>query len=71
MENRRSRVLQVRQRRAWLWTPVTEQLTFLFFLHLRTTNLPGPDSITSSEQAQQRRLERKYNRQERRKRRRG
>ena len=41
------------------------------FLHLRTTNLPGPDSITRSEQAQQRRLERKVNRHERRKRRRG
>ena len=41
------------------------------FLHLRTTNLPGPDSITRSEQAQHRRLESKYNRQERRKRRRG
>ena len=39
-------------------------------LHLRTTNLPGPDSIMRSEQAQRRRLERKHNRQERRKRRR-
>ena len=29
------------------------------FLHLRTTNFPGDDSITRSEQAQQRRLERK------------
>ena len=29
------------------------------FLHLRTTNFPGPDSITRSEQARQRRLERK------------
>ena len=37
------------------------------FLHLRTTNLPGPDSITRSEQAQQRRLERKATRHERRK----
>ena len=27
---------------------------FPVFLHLRTTNLPGPDSITRSEQAQQR-----------------
>ena len=26
---------------------------FSVFLHLRTTNLPGPDSITRSEQAQQ------------------
>ena len=39
------------------------------FLLLRTTNLPGPDSIVRSEQAQQRRLERKHNRLERRKRR--
>ena len=43
----------------------------LVFLHLRTTYLPGPDSNMRSEQAQQRRLERKVNRQERRKRRRG
>ena len=44
---------------------------FSVFLHLRTTNLPGPDSITRSEQAQQRRLERKATRPERKKRRRG
>ena len=31
---------------------------FPVFLHLRTTNFTGPDSITRSEQAQQRRLER-------------
>ena len=30
---------------------------FPVFLHLRTTNFPGPDSITRSEQAQQRRME--------------
>ena len=41
------------------------------FLHLRTTNLPGPDSIMRSEHAQQRGFERRHNRQERRKRRRG
>ena len=35
------------------------------FLHLRTTNLPGPNSIMRSEQAQQRRFERRLNRQER------
>ena len=29
------------------------------FLHLRTTNLPGPDSIMRSEHAQQRRMERR------------
>ena len=29
------------------------------FLHLRTTNLPGPDSIMRSEHAQQRRFERR------------
>ena len=40
------------------------------FLHLRTTNLPGPDSVMRSEHAQQRRFERRHNRQERRKRRR-
>ena len=31
------------------------------FLHLRNTNLPGPSSIMRSEQAQQRRFERKHN----------
>ena len=31
------------------------------FLHLRTTNLPGPDSIMRSERAQQRRFERRHN----------
>ena len=34
---------------------------FPVFLHLRTTNFPGPDSITRSEPAQQRRLERQSN----------
>ena len=32
--------------------------TFPVFFHLRTTNFPGPDSITRSEHAQQRRKER-------------
>ena len=36
------------------------------YLHLRTTNFPGPGSITRSEQAQQRRWERKATRHERR-----
>ena len=40
------------------------------FLHLRTTNLPGPDSIMRSEQAQQRRFERRHNKHERMRRRR-
>ena len=44
---------------------------FPVFLHLRTTNFPGPDSITRGDKAQQRRLERKATRRERRKRRRG
>ena len=35
------------------------------FLHLRNTNLPGPSSIMRSEQAQQRRLERKRNKERR------
>ena len=30
------------------------------FLHLRNTNLPGPSSIMRSDQAQQRRLERRH-----------
>ena len=40
------------------------------FLHLRTTNLPGPDSIMRSEHAQQRRMERRHHRHERLRRRR-
>ena len=39
------------------------------YLHLRTTNLPGPDSIMRSEHAQQRRFERRHNKHERMKRR--
>ena len=35
------------------------------FLHLRNTNLPGPSSIMRSEQAQQRRFDRKHNKPER------
>ena len=38
---------------------------FLVFLHLRTTNFPGPDSVTRSEQAKQKRLERKATKHER------
>ena len=40
------------------------------FLHLRNTNLPGPSSIVRSEQAQQRRYDRKHNKTERAKKRR-
>ena len=40
------------------------------FLHLRTTNLPGPNSIMRSEQAQQSRSERRHNKHERMRRRR-
>ena len=35
------------------------------FLHLRNTNIPGPNSAMRSEQAQQRRLERKRNKERR------
>ena len=35
------------------------------FLHLRNTNIPGPSSSMRSEQAQQRRLERKRNKERR------
>ena len=35
------------------------------FLHLRTTNLPSPNSIMRSEQPQQRRFERRHNKHER------
>ena len=40
------------------------------FLHLRNTNLPGPSSIMRSEQAQQRRYDRKHNKPKRAKKRR-
>ena len=40
------------------------------FLHLRTTNLPGPNSVMRSEQVQQRRFEHRRNKQERTRRRR-
>ena len=40
------------------------------FLHLRTTNLPGPSSTMRSERAQQRRFERRQNKHERMRRRR-
>ena len=40
------------------------------FLHLRTTDLPGPSSVMRSEQAQQRRFERRHNKHERMQRRR-
>ena len=43
---------------------------FPVFLHLRSTNLPGPDSIMRSERAHQRRFERRHNKHERMKRRR-
>ena len=35
------------------------------FLHLRTTDLPGPDSIMRSEHAQQRRMERRHHKYDR------
>ena len=53
-----------------VWDLETKLLIFLFFLHLRTANLPGPSSIMRSEQAQQRRFERRHNKHERMKRRR-
>ena len=40
------------------------------FLHLRTTNLPVPDSIMRSEHAQQRRMERRHHKHDRTRRRR-
>ena len=49
--------------------PEISLLTSLF-LHLRNTNLPGPSSIMRSEQAQQRRYDRKHNKTERAKKRR-
>ena len=45
--------------------PRDQTAHFPVFLHLRTTNLPGPDSIMCSEHAQQRRIERRHNKHER------
>ena len=50
--------------------PRDQTAHLLVFLHLRTTNLPGPSSIMRSEQAQQRRFERRHNKHERMQRRR-
>ena len=50
--------------------PRDQTAHLLVFLHLRTTNLPGPDSIMRSEHAQQRRYDRRHNKHERMKRRR-
>ena len=45
--------------------PRDQTAHLLVFLHLRTTDLPGPNSIMRSEQAQQRRFERRQNKHER------
>ena len=54
----------------WALDPVTKPLTFLCSYNLRTTNLPGPDSIMRSEHAQQRRMERRHHKHDRTRRRR-
>ena len=41
--------------------PRDQSAHFPVFLHLRTTNLPRPSSVMRSEQAQQRRFERRHN----------
>ena len=43
------------------WDLETILLISRCFLHLRTSNLPGPSSVMRSEQAQQRRFERRHN----------
>ena len=45
--------------------PRDQTVHLLVFLHLRTTNLPGTDSIMRSEHAQQRRMERKHHKHDR------
>ena len=47
-----------------VWFLETESAHLPVFLHIRTTNLPGPSSIMRSEQAQQRRFERRHNKHE-------
>ena len=41
--------------------PRDQTAHLLVFLHLRNTNLPGPSSVMRSEQAQQRKFERRHN----------
>ena len=48
------------------WDLETKFAHLFVFLHLRTTNLPGPSNIMRSEQAQQRRFERRHKRMRRR-----
>ena len=50
--------------------PRDQSAHLLVFLHLRTINLPGPDSIMRSEHAQLRRMERRHHKHERARRRR-
>ena len=50
--------------------PRDQAADLLVFLHLRTTNLPGPNSIMPNEQAQQRRMERRRHEHDRMRRRR-
>ena len=50
--------------------PRDQSAQFPVFLHLRTTNLPGPSSIMRSEHAQQRRMERRHHKHDRTRRRR-
>ena len=40
--------------------PRDQSAHFPVFLHLRTTNLPGPSSVMRNEEAQQRRFERRH-----------
>ena len=40
--------------------PRDQSAHFPVFLHLSTANLPGPSSVTRSEEAQQRRFERRH-----------
>ena len=52
--------------RIWRSGPATPRPTILFFHIHAPHNFPGPDSITRSEQARQKRLERKATKHERR-----
>ena len=48
------------------WDPETNLLIFLcFFIFALLINLPGPSSVMRSEQAQQRRFERRHNKERR------
>ena len=58
--NRECAGFLIMPKRPYEWRVHSHGCYKLVFLHLRNTNLPGPSSIMRSDQAQQRRLERRH-----------